>query len=42
MKTFLILLIINLILFVLLFLYCALKVASISDEEIEKINHKEK
>ena len=35
MKTFLIILIINLILFILLFLYCSCKVASLTDEEIE-------
>lgn len=36
MKTFLVILFINLILFTLLFLYCSCKVASKADEEIEK------
>ena len=37
MKLFLSILFINIILFTLLFVYCACKVASIADEEIEDI-----
>lgn len=41
MKTFLIILIINFILLLLLFLYCSCKVASIADEEIERLSQEE-
>lgn len=40
MKTFLIILGINFLIFMILFLYCSCKIASKSDEEIEKIINK--
>jgi len=41
MKTFLIILIINFIILLLLFLYCSCKVASLADEEMEKLLQEE-
>jgi len=41
MKTFFIILIINFILLLLLFLYCSCKVASIADEEIERLSQED-
>ena len=41
MKTFLLILGINFLIFMILFLYCSCKVASKADEEIKRI-HKEK
>lgn len=41
MKTFLIILIINFILLLLLFLYCSCKVASLADEEIERLSQED-
>lgn len=40
MKLFLIILLINVVIFTLVFLFCACKVASIADESIEIENYK--
>ncbi len=40
MKLFLIILFINIVIFSLVFLFCACKVASIADESMEKENYK--
>jgi len=40
MKLFLFILLINIILFILLFVFCSCKVASIADEIIESENYK--
>lgn len=42
MKTFLIIFFINLLLFILLFIYCACKVASIADRDMEEIKKEDK
>ena len=42
MKTFLIIFFINFLLFIFLFIYCACKVASIADRDIERQSKEEK
>lgn len=42
MKTFLIIFFINLLLFILVFIYCACKVASIADRDMEEIKKEDK